>query len=566
MHLVARHHGNGRQSWVRPIPDPVDAAYGIVPTLTIGRTRGDWNVPWDDQVSRQHVQIHCVGEGKIRVTRLPAATNPVFHAGAATDDLTIGIGESFVIGQTRFECIEAPTMQADASVLRTIDPANGSDRWTDDAIGDDAVAETVGVEVGLDDDASPSLSHRQLRSLGRLPKLLQSSLSLDEAISRVIEMVRPLIPGVDQIAVASVPVDPSRPPVVISGDGLDEPDGGDDDLQTFAPDLLRRAASEERLILRRDRGSAVDRFAGADDRGGGRWIAAVPIGTIRRRQWVWWIAGRRFGGRSSSWSADIAATMQYVSVVSQMARQWYRDRAATRRQSTMSRFFSPTVLASLTDDSGCGGVSPDLDDDSLRGLLKPRTAELTALFFDLTGFTDWTNAAAAGGDLSGLMDTLHRSMSIVTGHILAAGGVVGDFHGDAVMGFWGWPIDPPSPSAPIDAAIAAALAITRSLRQHPITTAGGSSLRGGIGIATGTAVAGGIGSDDQLKITAIGPAINLAARLQSETRRLNQTIVADSNTIDRMSTELAAKVQIVNLLPLSLKGFEGAVRANVIQT
>lgn len=620
MHLVARHHypsapqsstpqsfhdssdppapprgsksdvarGRRESSWVRPLADPADASYGVVPSLTIGRSEADWNVPWDEQVSRRHVRIESLGGGRIRVQKLAGATNPVFYAGNARENFTLGIGESFVIGQTRFECIEAPTMQADPEMLRTM----ASENWVDD---ETTLSENAPESRGNDRQGGSSeaeskakgeveLLSRQLESLHRLPNLLKTSSSLDEAISRVIEMVRPLISGLDQIAVASVPIVDEKDspqqdapqqdapqqdapqqdsreqdsagehrrgggggggdPEIVSGDGLSGSVGASDSVQTLAPELLRRVARDGQSVLRRASG----------DGGRPRWIAGVPIGTFGNRQWVWWIAGR---GKDA---AGPRRAMQFLSVVSQMAHQWYRDRAATRRQNTMARFFSPTVLSSMVKHER--QFQGDVDDpETLRDLLRPRSAELTVLFFDLRGFTDWTNSRAAAGDLSGLMEHLHESMSIVTNRILASGGVVGDFHGDAVMGFWGWPMQPDTPHQTCDLAVSAAMAINRAILDASIDAEIGDPLRGGIGIATGVAFAGAIGSDDQLKVTAIGPVVNLAARLQAETRRLSESVVIDSVTHSRLSSPNKDGVDITPLDPMEIRGWKEPVAA-----
>src|SRR5262249_49557074 len=108
------------------------------------------------------------------------------------------------------------------------------------------------------------------------------------------------------------------------------------------------------------------------------------------------------------------------------------------------------------------------------------------------------------------------------------GGVIGDYHGDAAMGFWGWPLAQP------DMARRAALAALgiRSLfeavarrPEHAMT-----DFRVGIGIGSGPAVAGQIGTVDQVKVTVFGPVVNLASRLESMTRLLRAPILLDEPT------------------------------------
>ena len=72
------------------------------------------------------------------------------------------------------------------------------------------------------------------------------------------------------------------------------------------------------------------------------------------------------------------------------------------------------------------------------------------------------NSEKSADDLLGLLNRVSRALGVTTHHILDQGGVVGDFQGDAAMGFWGWPI------AHVDAverAARAALAIRAELER-----------------------------------------------------------------------------------------------------
>jgi len=91
------------------------------------------------------------------------------------------------------------------------------------------------------------------------------------------------------------------------------------------------------------------------------------------------------------------------------------------------------------------------------------------------------------------------------------------------MGFWGWPI---AQSDAVERACRAALGI----RAEFAAAAGLTDFRVGIGIASGRAVAGKIGTVDQVKVTVFGPVVNLASRLESMTRQLNASILIDPPT------------------------------------
>jgi adenylate cyclase len=116
----------------------------------------------------------------------------------------------------------------------------------------------------------------------------------------------------------------------------------------------------------------------------------------------------------------------------------------------------------------------------------------------------------------------------MTQQILDLGGVVSDFQGDAAMGFWGWPLEQPDA---VQRACKAALAIRAHFEanarhaENPL-----SGFRVGIGIATGPAVAGKIGTIDQAKVGVFGPTVNLASRLENLTKIVHAPIVLDDAT------------------------------------
>ena len=122
------------------------------------------------------------------------------------------------------------------------------------------------------------------------------------------------------------------------------------------------------------------------------------------------------------------------------------------------------------------------------------------------------------------------ALGVTTRHILQTGGVVGDFHGDAAMGFWGWPFAQPDAVA---RACRAALSIRAEFvaaarrPHHPL-----ADFRLGIGLATGRAVAGKIGTVDQVKVTVFGPVVNLASRLEGMTKLLRAPILLDAATAE----------------------------------
>jgi adenylate cyclase len=185
-------------------------------------------------------------------------------------------------------------------------------------------------------------------------------------------------------------------------------------------------------------------------------------------------------------------------------------------------------------------------------VLAPREAKVSVLFCDLRGFS--RQSEESGNQLLDLLRRVSDALGVMTHHILDRNGVVGDFHGDAAMGFWGWPLEQ---ADAVTHATSAALAIRHEFEQsaaissHPL-----AGFRAGIGIATGKAVAGRIGTVDQVKVTVFGPVVNLASRLESMTKQLHAQILIDEATAERIRQEVPRSVarvrRVARVLPAGM--------------
>src|SRR5688572_30067290 len=73
--------------------------------LVLGRDAPPWSVPWDDQISRRHVEL-CWSEGRLLAEKLPTGMNPVFIRGQEASNFELRPGEHFVIGRTTFTLVD----------------------------------------------------------------------------------------------------------------------------------------------------------------------------------------------------------------------------------------------------------------------------------------------------------------------------------------------------------------------------------------------------------------------------------------------------------------------------
>src|SRR5687767_12876828 len=73
--------------------------------VVIGRSAGAWSTPWDERISRRHAEL-VWRDGRLHVSVLPDARNPVFFRGHKTDSFSLRPGDHFVIGQTTFSLVD----------------------------------------------------------------------------------------------------------------------------------------------------------------------------------------------------------------------------------------------------------------------------------------------------------------------------------------------------------------------------------------------------------------------------------------------------------------------------
>ena len=115
----------------------------------------------------------------------------------------------------------------------------------------------------------------------------------------------------------------------------------------------------------------------------------------------------------------------------------------------------------------------------------------------------------------------------MTDIILNHGGTVDKYMGDCIMAFWNAPMDCPNHQ---EKAIISAREMKRKLRKMNIKEEFGTELKIGIGINTGEAVVGNMGSEQRFDYSVLGDAVNLASRLEGISKNYDTTIIIGEDT------------------------------------
>ncbi len=218
----------------------------------------------------------------------------------------------------------------------------------------------------------------------------------------------------------------------------------------------------------------------------------------------------------------------------------HREERMAREHSVQlfGRFLDPRVVNRLVDaaDSDLG----------MRG--ESRT--ISVLFSDIRNFTSMSERSTPEAVLELLNDYFGRQVRVIFDHQ----GTIDKFIGDAIMAFWGAPVDDREQAVH---AVAAALDMVDALLAFREGQSGpGAALDIGIGIHTGPAVVGFVGSENRIDYTAIGDTVNLASRIEGQTKGRARVLVSETTReacgeafdfIDHGSYKVKGRAQEVRL-------------------
>jgi adenylate cyclase len=246
-----------------------------------------------------------------------------------------------------------------------------------------------------------------------------------------------------------------------------------------------------------------------------------------------WVASQKIDVTGIIMSATIMGLAAWLfAIASRRAVHLVGNIAAEQlRRERLGRYFSPQVtqLLDRIDEADAAG----------------ETRDVTILFSDLRDFTALTEHSTGRDVVSLLNEYLEQMVET----IFAYGGTLDKYIGDGIMAYFGAPVaqdDHPARAVQCALAMQAALGalnVDRTRRGEPI-------LSMGIGVHSGTVVVGDIGAARRREYTAIGNAVNFAARMEELTKRHEAPILVSDETRRRVG----AGIEFTAAPPAHIKG------------
>lgn len=509
-----------------------DITLDVSQSYTIGRAKENDIVLNDRRVSRKHAYIHPengsykIVDGFFEGGQLFRSVNHIFVNGAMHLEYVLAEGDVVLIGESRIEFhlidrliateISIPPTE-NIVVLREERPKTVN--FDDAPFGHTQVEISVNEIIGRHSNMSletATATPGEIKDLRRKAKILELLFEMGRTLGTAFELEEIFEKGTDLIF-RGTPAD--RVVALLAEEG---PDGKiiEDSLYTIGA-KTRDASFEkltERLAVSRTITNKVmtqrvavlsqdaktdEQFFGAESivSQGVRSTICAPLVTAAN------VHGVLYADRLDPFAAFSADHLEMISAVAALTAVTVETVKAHKRlareevaRANYSRFMPEYVVQQLLEDP-----------DSFR--LGGANQTITVLFADIRGFT----AMAENENPEDVVRLLNHYFTAMTEIIFEHGGTLDKYIGDGLMALFGAPT-----ATPDDArnALKTAVAMQRELQslKKDLNEEGYSGISVGIGLHTGVATIGYIGSERRSEYTAIGDTVNLASRLESNTK------------------------------------------------
>jgi adenylate cyclase len=496
-------------------------------TIRLGRApAAGWEVTGDPSISREHVDV-WVQKGKLAVRCVETARLPVVVDQQERRDALLACGGSFQIGSTTFQVVR--------EAAKVTKPAQESGAQPGKLVLEQTYA------VGELSKVAFNAAQQQIEILADLPESISSTRTDEDLAVTVAGLLLKGIPQAEAVAVVQYDakhigwdpdsgVEPATPKLM-------RVETREDFNGRFRPSrrLMLKSLALQESVLHIWETQSSQEFTMSEGLG---WAFSCPVRGEGCAGWCLYVSGK--GARSSTTfftKDDLAGDLRFVELLTSFIASIRQVRLLQTQRTQLSAFFSPKVIENLTT-----GVD--------RTALDPSEREVTVLFCDLRGFSK--RSETLQHDLLSLLKAVSEALGLMAEGVLGQDGAIADFQGDAVLGFWGWPLahlEGPLPACRCALRIEAAF---RAANENANELLAGISC--GVGVAHGRALAGKIGTERQSKIGVFGPVVNQGSRLEGMTKQFGVSICVDEPTANYVRKMPSDESRVRHLARVRPKG------------
>jgi adenylate cyclase len=476
--------------------------------VTLGRSSDNTVVLNDFSVSRRHAVVRK--EGSAWVIADQNSTNGIKVNGRFVTNAALMPGDVVTVGTFTLgvrEEVGPPTRSGEpidtsATVIRSIADFN-----RDFGLDHVAPAEPSVHMSGSGRRLTPAVARGKIfEILVQVAKTLIVAREVNEILSKVMDLTFEYL-QVDRAAVVLLDDQGRLIPMLSRERGKKHSDAGTIYSHTIVENVVK-----ERVALLTSDALADGRFEAGQ---------SIRIQQIRSAMCVpLWNLDRIIGAlhvdtplRVGTFNADdldlLTALGNFAAVAIERARLQKRIEQEERIRERLSRYHSPAVVEEIVSDADASGRVEAV-----------KTRDVSVYFADIVGFT----TAAENMEAEALSRFLGTVFTFAADAIFAEGGTLDKFIGDAVMAFFGAPITHKDHAR---RAISAAAKLIEEVREWNAERLrhGESAVAVRIGINTGRAVVGDIGSDRRVDYTVLGNTVNIASRLEEHVAGPNEIVV-----------------------------------------
>ena len=481
--------------------------------MSIGRTEGNDLILNHPSVSRKHAKLEPRGN-KWWIVDLKS-TNGVKVNGSVVSEAQVNAGDKIHVGSVQLELKALPSVDFSAesmfdhpsgTVIRRISDFNSE-------FGLDASVPRAPSEPGV--KPVPEVTREKIfQVLVQVAKAMLESDNLDSLLETVMEMIFKYF-SVERGLI--ILFDEQGNPIPKLTKFLDDTDARDIPISR---NILNMVA-EQQVAFMTSNALEDARLLGGKSIAihGIRSAMCVPLWNRNRVIGAVQVDSRIHVGRFTEEDLDLlTALANFAAVAIERAQLNEKIEQEQKIRSKMERYHSPAVIDEIV--KGVVNINPEESEI--------RTAEVSILFADISGFTTVSETKKP----EEIAEFLSHFFSCAVESIFAYGGTLDKFIGDAVMAFFGAPI-PQEDHA--DRAVLAGLMLQRLVGEWNTERErqGLTTVKIRVGINSGPAVVGNVGTEKRVDYTVLGSSVNIASRLESGVAKPGQLVIS-KNTLDRV--------------------------------